>query len=186
MSKREKIFIALTIAVAVGALLFLYLDRAPRDPSGPRTGAQSASSAQDAAARVQKVQDPPEVNPEEYTLSSRDQRIILAASQPWPKEIFVPQKQARPQPSGDTPDPGLRYSGYMQTNGRCLAIINGRPYASGDRLHGTGWDQYHVRDITPHKVVLTTSQGKRKTLALQTQRGLTFHSPPTVAGKEEQ
>jgi hypothetical protein len=186
MSKREKIFIALTIAVAVGALLFLYLDRAPRDSSGSQTGAQSASSAQDAAARVQEVQDPPEVNPEEYALSSRDQRIILAASEPWPPEIFVSQNKAGSQPSADTTEPGLRYSGYMQTNGRCLAIINGKPYASGDRLHGTGWNQYHVRVIDPRKVVLATPQGKRKTLALQTRPGLRFHSPPSVAGKEEQ
>jgi hypothetical protein len=183
MNKREKILVTLTIVVAIGAGLFLLLDN--QSGEQPRESPQPQASLSEETMKLMNDQDlkPFRIEPGKYKLREYERHVIQAASQSWPGEIFYQHQTGSDR---KTSDPGLHYSGYMQTNGQYLAIINGLPYAPGERLHGTGWGGYQVQSVNPEKVVLSTPQGRQKHLALQSQKNLVFHSPDSLAGKQDE
>ena len=183
MNKREKILVILTIVVAIGAGLFLFLDQDPkRQPQTPDQS-QAPSPSQEALALLQEQgQKPEKMKPSEYRLPDYEQHLIKAASRPWPEGIFNSNSPAHVQ---NTPDTALHYSGYLQTKGQYLAIINGRPLARGEYLHGTGWPEYRIESITAKKVVLASPQGKQRTLVLQANSSLGSHNSNVLTNTQE-
>ncbi|MBS3778992.1 MAG: hypothetical protein KGY41_01210 [Desulfovermiculus sp.] len=183
MNKREKILVILTIVVAIGAGLFLFLDQDPkRQPQTPDQS-QAASPSPEALALLQEQgKEPEKMKPSEYQLPDYEQHLIKAASRPWPEDIFHSNNPAQVQ---NTLDTALHYSGYLQTNGQYLAIVNGRPFACGEYLQGTEWPEYRIESINPKKVVLTSPQGKQRTLVLQANSSLGSHNSNALTGTQE-
>lgn len=182
MNKREKILITLTIVVAIGAGLFLLLDSQLREQPEESTQPQESVSQETMQLINEQDLEAPEIETSDYRLRKYERHVIQAVSQPWSGKIFSQDETA---PDQETPDKDLHYSGYMQTNGQYLAIINGLPFAPGERLHGTGWGTYQVHSINPEKVVIKTPQGTQKTVALKSEDSLLFHSPDSVPGKQD-
>ncbi|MFP4035070.1 MAG: hypothetical protein ACLFT5_06125 [Desulfovermiculus sp.] len=182
MNKREKILVTLTIAVAIGAGLFLLLDKQSSEQSQQSTQKQDSLSQETMKQLDELDLEPAEIESSEYELREHMRHVIQSVSRPWPGKTFYQQQTASDR---KTPDTGLHYSGYMQTNGQYLAIINGLPFARGERLNGTGWDKYKVQSITPDEVVIRTPQGSQKTLTLHSEDPLEFHSPDSKPGKQD-
>lgn len=182
MNKREKILVTLTMVVAIGAGLFLLLDSQTREQPEESTQPQESVSQETMQLINEQDLEAPEIEPSDYRLRKYERHVIQAVSQPWPGEIFYQEQTAADREASDS---GLHYSGYMQTSGQYLAIINGLPFAPGERLHGTGWGTYQVQSINPDKVVLSSPQGGKKILALKSEDSLLFHSPDSRASKQD-
>ena len=180
MNTREKIFVIVTIAVAMGAGLFLLFDQdAGRRPQ-KQTQSQGQAPSQEALDILQNQKAKQEdIKPSEFRLQRHDQRVIKAASRPWPQKIF---HNSGPAPVQDRQASALHYSGFMQTNDQYVAIINGRPFAPGEYLDGTGWPEYRVESITSQEVILRTPQGEQRTLVLQADASFGLHTSRAMAG----
>lgn len=182
MNKREKILVTLTMVVAIGAGLFLFLDSQTREQPQESTQPQESVSQETMQLINEQDREAPEIEPSDYRLRKYERHVIQAVSQPWPGEIFYQEQTVADREASDS---GLHYSGYMQTNGQYLAIINGLPFAPGEHLHGTDWSAYQVQSINPDIVILSSPQGGQKTLALHSKDPLVFHSPNSLAGKQD-
>ncbi len=183
MNKREKIFVIVTIAVAIGAGLFLLFDQDAGRRPPKQAQSQGQAPSQEALDILQEQKTKQEdIKPLEFRLQSHDQRVIKAASRPWPQEIFHNPGPASVQ---DRQASALHYSGFMHTNDQFVAIINGRPFAPGEYLDGIGWPEYRVESITSQEVILTTPQGEQRTLALQADTSFGLHTSNALAGSEK-
>jgi hypothetical protein len=153
MTLREKILVGLMMAaVLMGALILMRggPDGRPSDVAvhGTQPLTQMLTRL---AAQFDKG----------TSLESSRYTLALAQS-PWQETLFlVDDRLASPEDrplnaAGELPaNVALVYSGYIETSGRRVAIINEIEYVVGDQLDQSS---YTLRQITPQQVVVSTPQ----------------------------
>jgi hypothetical protein len=91
------------------------------------------------------------------SLSETEKYVMASAVTRWPEDPFLrtrvpePREAARVNESIGPEEIDAVYTGYIEMDGRRLAIINGREYAPGEELEISG---FVVRRIDPGKVEL--------------------------------
>jgi len=149
MNRREQIIIAVTVVVGLYAL-FMYVARPllmpkPAAPESPINVGEILALAEAAGP------DPAEQRTVE--------RILSSCSRPWPSTIFFPRSwdmdkattgNRRPDAITDLDPAQYVYSGFMEMNGRKIAIINGIDYQLGEQVDG-----YLLETIQPEHVILS-------------------------------
>lgn len=139
---------ALAVAYA-GIELFL-----PRAGSAPTKLTQSSEGLNAFIAKVAEAANP--------GTGKTGAAILEKAGVEWRQNPFLkiqkPQPPAAPAGEKKPPEKGtgrLAYSGYLDMNGRRLAIINGMEYEAGDKVEPDGLT---VKSILPNKVIMVYSQ----------------------------
>jgi hypothetical protein len=142
MSKREKIIVSLMIgSVIFGAYHFLSLP-VPKIPF--KTPGRKSDHKE-------------EQKPVVSSLSEKEQYILRQAAVPWTDDPFILYKPNARKTKAYPPIPkDLKYSGYLKTENRILAIINGAEYQIGETLLQT---PYLVADISPKRVTIALPGG---------------------------
>ena len=158
MTTREKFIVGLMcLAILFGAWELIGNRGSRPAPASPREDAvaQARSIIGDLSKKVvaEKV-------PEGY------QHILSQAGESWTRDPFLLENDAlsaeKETEKPETPDkavqprPIFNYTGYLQVGDARLAIINGLEYAVGDAMNV---DDYYMKSITPHIVVLARIQG---------------------------
>ncbi len=162
MTTREKIIVGLAVlAVAYGAVeLFL-----PRVTSAPPKLAQTSEGLNAFIAKVAEAAKP--------GIDNTSAAILEKAKAEWRQNPFLkiqkPPPPSVPTSEKKTPEKNvarLAYSGYLDMNGRRLAIINGLEYEVGDRVEPDGLT---IKSILPNKVIMvyTKKEGNPIVLPLQ-------------------
>ena len=152
MTRREKIILAVTGAVAVVAAVYLFLDTGPTAPipSAAPTQAQTQATAQarETAQAVVRQAAPGGV----------ETALMAALDKPWRVAVLYDKPlEAR----GGTGRPTVvpRFTGYVELGSGRLAVIDGYEYQAGDTLEGGG---YKVLAVSPDKVTLESlANGQR-------------------------
>jgi hypothetical protein len=141
MTLREKTILLLAAAsLAYGAYEVFWNPAGSRgrdsaDPAEPLAGFINRISAESAAGR----------------LSAAEIQTIQQAKRSWTDRFQAP---SLPPPVFDQPPV---YSGFIQMEGRKMAIVDGREYAVGERLEHSG---YQVKEIAPDRIVIG-GEGRR-------------------------
>lgn len=143
MSKREKIIVSLMIAsVIFGAYHFLSMAR-------PGSRFQMPGKNVEPVKKKEKNVT--------VSLSEKEQYVLKQASLPWTDDPFITHISKTKQIKVYPPIPkDLRYSGYLKSENRMLAIINGAEYQVGEIILRT---QYLVSDISPKQVMIALPGG---------------------------
>lgn len=135
MSIRERIVIALAFAsLLYGAYEFLSTRDSTRDP-GRIAGDETL------AAFVERIS----MHGGSGRLAASEREIIRWAGQAWADRFDLPYL---PPPVFDRMPV---FSGFIQMEGRTLAVVDGREYAAGERLEQGG---YVIKEIAPHRIVI--------------------------------
>jgi hypothetical protein len=176
MSRREKIILALmAIAILYGAYSFL-----GSSAEGP-SPVQETGSLEALNAYVLGIAG----SMSQLSLSDAEKYVMASAVTRWPEDPFLqtraPEEQAAAEIEETIPveDLNVSYTGYVEMNGRKLAIINGREYAPGEALEISG---YVVRSIDPAKVELG-KPGSGETVSLLIEEMFTRQGSTPPAGK---
>ena len=97
--------------------------------------------------------------------------ILKAAAQPLKNDPFlqvrgisVPASETGRSAATKSQGRNLRYWGYLQTDRKQYAVINGIEYERNDRIDPQG---YVVRRITPAEVMLESPEGEQIVLAIE-------------------
>ena len=156
MSKREKIILWITIAVAIMAGIFQLIDSQLLNRPKKQAVNKKAEKNIVNQIKTQNSSDKLQVDVDGSTsLSQRSKDLIKAAAKTWPEDVFFRYQQEREEEI----EPQLFvYTGYMQMQGQKYAIINGKPFKKNDKLQGTNWQDYRVKKINPDNVLLVTPQ----------------------------
>ena len=165
----------MTVIVALGAGLFLYLDQG----KGPKPDSSSQSARTSAAQEAKELlsnsgPQSPDMDTDSYQLSGQDKELLQASAKSWPTRVFWLQK--RVQAKTDAAE-ALIYSGFMQAPKQRLALINGAPFAEGDLLQGIGWPKHRLQSISESRVVIITPNKKRVILARQADGPTEMYKP---------
>lgn len=152
MSRREKIMLFLALAAMVYGLLQWVVFSPEKPPAAPVAGKTDVSekTAEKLMAKIMhmEIEHP------------HKKEIIAKIETPWERDPFVqpgPQSGSSAGRSGETVTflPDLRYSGFIFSGERAMAIIDGNEYFVGDTVVDTN---YQVIRITPDKVVIQKDQ----------------------------
>jgi hypothetical protein len=148
MQNRERIIVGLMIVVVAYGVYSLFL--APGEES-PTPGSQEKMTelknfVVDAATNLTRE-----------TVSAADKYIIEQADKAWPASPFLQSGniltsqpfEAKAEVTVESIK--LAFTGFLQTENRLLAIVNGMEYETGEQLTEPG---YYVRSISPSKVVI--------------------------------
>jgi hypothetical protein len=159
MSTREKIILALmTLAILYGGYTYL---------GSSEEGASTTQPGRDMEALNAYVLGIAGSMPQ-LSLSETEKYVMASAVARWPEDPFLRAQVPEPQQAVEADEPTRReelkaaYTGYIEMDGRRLAIINGREYAPGEELEVSG---YVVRRIDPGKVELAIS-GTNETVVI--------------------
>ena len=152
MSRREKIMLFMALAALVYGVLEWGGVSSKEPPAPPVTGktGSSESTVDKMMAKIMRVEiDHP-----------HKKEVIAKIETPWESDPFV-----QPKPQGGFSEgaseetvsflPDMRYSGFIFSGNRAMAIIDGNEYFVGDTVIDTG---YQVIRITPDKVVIQKDQ----------------------------
>ncbi|WP_031386839.1 hypothetical protein [Desulfonatronum thiodismutans] len=147
MATREKILVlAMIVAVGYGAYAMFWPDER-----------ETASTVQDRQMLLDQVKAATDAA-DQGRLSPRQRHVMQEALLPWPGNPFhrhSPDIAAteRNETEAAVPDPlpEFVYQGYLETDEVRLAMINGRPYAEGERMREPGFE---VLTLNPKSVVI--------------------------------
>jgi hypothetical protein len=118
-------------------------------------------------------------------LSDTEKYVMASAVARWPDDPFLQTRAPEEKSAIETEETislenlNASYTGYVEMNGRKLAIINGREYAPGEALEISG---YIVRTIDPTKVELGKA-GSSETVAIPLQDMFTEEGTAPRPGK---
>jgi len=143
MSKREKIIVSLMIgSVIFGAYHFLSTTRPDGKFRMPGKNAEPVKKKEKTIT---------------VSLSEKEIYVLKHAPITWTDDPFITNTSKGKQVKIYPPIPkDLKYSGYLRTENRMLAIINGTEYQIGEVIPPT---QYFVTDISPKRVVIALPGG---------------------------
>jgi hypothetical protein len=152
MSGREKIMLFMALAAAVYGVLEWGVFSSKKPPAPPVAGrtVSSESTVNKMMAKIMQVE----------IEHPHKKEVIAKIETPWDNDPFVqpgPQSGTSGGASEETVFfvPDLRYSGFIFSGERAMAIIDGNEYFVGDTVVDTG---YQVIHITPGKVVIQKDQ----------------------------
>lgn len=159
MSSREKKLLVITLIVALGAGIFLFLDSSSTQV--PASIPDPAPSELPAAAQSFETQKFPELQEKTVAieLSQSQKKILTQSSIPWQKDIFYKdpsRKQGKTRSQKKVETKLFSYTGFIHLGDEFFAIINNRNYKEGDSLEG--WTGYSVGKITRENVIIYTPQ----------------------------
>lgn len=158
MTRREKIILAATGAVAVVGLVVL-LGGKGSPPPVPSAGPGLAGEAAQATTMLKTIQDTAMGGAEVAVLTAIDKKWRVAAF--YDKPLAGHEVAAKP---ASLP----RYSGFVELGSGKLAVIDGMEYQAGDSLESGG---YKVVSVTPDQVVLESlANGQRITVLYEGQQ----------------
>lgn len=161
MSKREKIIVLLMfVAIVLGAYNFFQQPEASLPEANSGADLESLNRIAVNAAK----------NFFNKQAVETERQVIDLARNAWSQDPFVKSRallsaERPPTPSVAKPTVqrvALAYTGYVQVDGKRLAIINDREYETGEALVEPG---YHVRSITPKRVLIAV-EGEGAPLSL--------------------
>lgn len=140
MTSREKIFLGIVAAAAVGAGVY-YVSGAAK-PSTAKPG----PTRPDLAPLIASVQ----VSLKKGELTDREERVLSAAATPWLRNplrdypLLTRRREA---------DPELlpQYTGYIDIGSQPIAIIDGRDYRAGEMIEG---GEFQLSQIHPDHIKL--------------------------------
>lgn len=167
MTKREKIILGATVAVAIGAGIFLLIDSGSKKPVRPMTPSAASVAPQAAPASPPtsaQSPTPPKRETtnmgEELVLTPRQREILTLVSRGWQRDPFF--RQPNTSSSERRIETELfMYTGFLDIGGRGYAIINDLKFSVGDRLVGTEWPDYRLERITPEEAHIVSPQGTK-------------------------
>ena len=97
-------------------------------------------------------------------LSERERMVLNEAVSAWAPSPFIDRETLAA--AVEEPVQQFFYTGFIRAGSRTFAILNGREYGILEPVAKT---DFHVESIEPDKVVLVSSSGgRRKTIAMQT------------------
>ena len=161
MTLREKILVGLMIvAVVMGGLILM-----SEGPNGPSSG-EAGKAPQPLTQMLTRL-----TAQFDKGISLESSRYTLAMAQsPWQETLFLDDARlaaaaGRPRDADEAlpANVAMVYSGYIETPGRRVAIINGIEYLIGDQLDQSS---YTLRQITPQQVVISTPQQRMLAIPL--------------------
>ncbi len=141
--KRQTIIIGMAmLAVLYGLYDFMAGSRPKNGAAGPGSTGSAALQTfiTQAAADLKNAQT-------DFTIA-----VVSAAERPWDRNPFFAREKASGRKSEFT------YSGYLESGGRGLAIINHIEYQVGEELESR--QGYFVKEITPSRVVIENRPAK--------------------------
>ena len=173
MSRREKIILALmALAVLYGGYSFLGTSDEGQAP------VQESRNLEALNAYVLGIAG----SMPQLSLSDKDKYVMASAVARWPDDPFLQTRAPEAQAAAEIEETisleqfDATYTGYVEMNGKRLAIINGREYAPGETLEVSG---YVVRRIEPTKVELgKTGSGKTVSIPIEEMFIRQGSSPP--------
>jgi len=106
-----------------------------------------------------------------YRPTGLDAYVVRRAESGWSRDPFVDGKVysrwfPREKALASADKAPFTYTGYLEVNGKRMAIINGMEYGMGDPLEVEG---YFVKSISPVKVAVHQKAGERKALEIPIQ-----------------
>jgi hypothetical protein len=149
MTRREKIILAATGALAVGALVYQLLGSGPATRPAPagQPAPQVVAQARDSAQALARQAEP----------GSVETALIGAIEKPWREAALYDQSLENRGAAKSAATP--RFTGYVELGSGRLAVIDGYEYQVGDTLEGGG---YKVLFVSPNKVTLESlANGQR-------------------------
>jgi len=157
MSKREKIILAITLAVVLYGLIdFLVLTPKNKDRKVQQlttsTNEISTEFISNAMLRISNI--------ERQTKHPHRKELISKIESPWEQDPFVQplvHDTDRMTASASLLSKPLTYSGYIFAEKIALAVINGYEYSVGDVI--TGYS-YKIIHIDSQKVILKNNQSR--------------------------
>lgn len=146
MTSREKIFLGITAAAAVGALVY-YASGAARTASA----APKAKRA-DFTALITNVQ----VSLSRGQLTDREERVLAAAAMRWQRDPLlerplVTQKRETEEEIEIAAAPLPQYIGFIDIGPQPIAIVDGRDYRAGEMIEG---GEFQLSQIHPDHIKL--------------------------------
>mgnify|MGYP001167515017 FL=1 len=164
MTRRQGILLAvMAVVVLYGLADFFFLGA-----SGKQVGApQKLTPATDVKALTTSIASAAE----SYRPTGLDAYVVRRAESGWSRDPFIDGKIysrwfPREAVSASTEKALFTYTGYLEVNGKRMAIINGMEYGVGDPLEVEG---YVVKSISPVKVAVHQKAGEKKALEIPIQ-----------------
>lgn len=141
MTNREQIILGLTAAAAIGGALYYAIPWFGTNPGAPEI------ERTDFSALIARVQ----VGLKQGELTDREEQVLAAAATQSLRNPLRPRPLI-PTDDGTTPAiPLPKYTGFINTGPRPIAIVDGRDYRPGEAVKG---GEYHVAQIYPDRVEL--------------------------------
>ena len=155
MSKREKIILVVMLLAVIYGIYAIFLS-SPKKVSFQGTEAE-LETLDKLVTEMSQQED----------LSEKDAYTIAMAEEGWPTDPFYKKEvswvRASYEPSGSTADApqevSFNYTGYMETDRKRLAIINGVEYQTGEELDPGG---YIVQGIFDNRVLIEVKGKQRR------------------------
>lgn len=132
MTNREKVFLGLTAAAAIGAALYYAVPWSGANASSPEI------ERTDFTALIAQVQ----VSLQQGELTAREEHALEAAVTQWLRDPLRPGPLISSGGTAGTPLP--TYSGFINTGPRPIAIIDGRDYRPGESVSGGEFQVTHI------------------------------------------
>lgn len=162
MKKREAIIVSIAVLIGIYGLLdtLVFSGKSRREETGRMTAAvegiasfvQTAETGLSATARKNDFQDMA--------------YLISKAEAEWEKDpfrVYPSEYEKEPSEAGDL-SRGLIYSGFIKAGGRCLAVINGLEYTTGETIRDR---DLRIAGIAPDELVLLTEFNQQIILRLE-------------------
>jgi hypothetical protein len=150
------------VVVLYGLADFFFLGASGRQAKNP----QKLMSATDVKALMTGIASATG----SYRPTGLDAYVVRRAESGWPRDPFLEGRVYNRWFSKEVAAPAEKvpfvYTGYLEVNGRRMAIINGMEYKVGDPLEVEG---YFVKSISPAKVAVHQKAGDRRTLEIPIQ-----------------
>jgi hypothetical protein len=150
MEKRQVIVLCITaVVVLYGAFNFIFQGPAKTTASSPvRKASEFRTFATDVTIGISKE-----------VISPVEAYAINRAETEWLRDPFYDKKTYREllkvkessKSVSDEKKSTFNYTGYIEYNGKAMAIINGVEYSAGEALEESG---YVLRAISPGKVII--------------------------------
>jgi hypothetical protein len=158
MSKREKIILVLLLVAVLYGVYEVFL-------SSPKKGALQDRGEELKALATQVTELSKELSKGE--LLDKDAYTIAVAEESWTKDPFYKKKipimrassEAARSIAQGSQEVSFNYTGYMETDRKRLAIINGMEYQTGEELDQGG---YIVQGIFSNRVIIVVKGKQRR------------------------
>jgi hypothetical protein len=163
MARREKIILAVMVAVIAYAAWDFLLRPAPQRPAALAPADGSANGFLTQMNETLK----------QLSASQAHEQMVKRAETPWPADPFGqgPVQAAADQTAAAMPEKEiprqalLSYTGFIKVGEKLLAIVNGMEYETGEAIEPGGMV---VEQITPTQIVLKSGGHKaRLTIPLE-------------------
>ena len=141
MTNREKVILGITALAAIGGGLHFAIS-----PSGEQRSS-SAAEREDFNELIAVVQE----NLRQGEPSDREEYVLATASTQWLRDPLRPRPLESTANGTTVEIPLPRYTGFINTGPRPIAVINGRDYRAGESVQG---GEFQVMEVHPDRVEL--------------------------------